>query len=51
MLAKDFALNVGTLEDTGYVIASRVEEDSSLFEMIENALDLTLTNTGEISGS
>lgn len=48
MLAKDFALNVGTLEDTGYVIASRVEEDSSLFEMIENALDLTLTNTGEM---
>lgn len=48
MLAKDFALNVGTLEDTRYVIASRVEEDSSLFEMIENALDLTLTNTGEM---
>ena len=48
MLAKDFALNVGTLEDTGYVIPSRVEEDSSLFEMIENALDQTLTNTGEM---
>ncbi len=48
MLAREFSLNVGELEDTGYVIASRVEEDSSLFEMVENALDLTLQNTGEM---
>lgn len=48
MIADDFALNVGTLEDTGFVIESRVEENTSLFEMIENALDLTLTNTGEM---
>ena len=45
MLADDYALNVGTLESTGYTIASRVEENTSLFEMIENALDLTLSNT------
>lgn len=48
MIADDYALNVGMLEDTGYVIPSRVEENTSLFEMIENALDLTLTNTGEM---
>lgn len=48
MLAADFALNVGDLEDTGYVIESRVEENTSLFEMISNALDLTLTNTGQM---
>lgn len=48
MLAREFSLNVGELEDTGHVIASRVEEDSSLFEMIQNALDLTLQNTGEM---
>ena len=48
MIADDFALNVGTLEDTGFVIESRVEENTSLFEMIANALDLTLTNTGEM---
>ena len=48
MLAADFQLNVGTLENTGYVIPSRVEENTALFEMIENALDLTLTNTGEM---
>lgn len=48
MLAADFRLNVGDMEDTGYVIASRVEENSSLFDMIGNALDLTLTNTGKM---
>ena len=48
MLAADYRLNVGDMEDTGYVIASRVEENSSLFDMIGNALDLTLTNTGNI---
>ncbi len=48
MIAADYAMNAGILEDTRYVIASRVEENTSLFEMIENALDLTLTNTGEL---
>lgn len=48
MIADDYALNVGALEDTGYTIPSRVEENTSLFEMVENALDLTLTNTGEM---
>lgn len=48
MLAADFSLNVGTIEDTGFVIASRVEDNTSLFDMIENALDLTLQNTKEM---
>nr|DAY71330.1 MAG TPA: 43 kDa tail protein [Caudoviricetes sp.] len=48
MIAEDFSLNVGVLEDTEYVIESRVEENTSLFEMIANALDMTLTNTGEM---
>lgn len=48
MIAADYSLNVGTLEPTGYVIPSRVEEDVSLFEMIQNALDVTLTNTGKL---
>ncbi len=48
MIASDYALNVGVLEPAGYVIESRVEENTSLFEMIQNALDLTLTNTGEL---
>ena len=48
MIAADFSLKVGTLEDTGFVIASRVEDNTSLFDMIENALDLTLNNKKEM---
>lgn len=48
MIAADYRMNVGALEDTGFIIGSRVEEDISLFEMVQNALDLTLTNTGEM---
>lgn len=47
-IAAGYSLNVGVLENTNHVIESRVEEDTSLFEMIQNALDLTLTNTGEM---
>ncbi len=45
MIASDFKLNLGTVEDSKYVIASRVEDNTSLFDMIENALDLTLQNS------
>lgn len=48
MLAADFSLNVGKLEDTKFVIGSRVEDNTTLFDMIENALDLTLQNTKEM---
>lgn len=48
MICDDFALNVGMLGNTRYVIPARVEENTSLFEMIENALDLELTGSGEM---
>lgn len=48
MIAADFSLNVGTIEDTGFVVASRVEDNTSLFDMIENVLDLTLQNRKEM---
>lgn len=44
MIASDFSLKTGTIENTKYVIASRVEDNTSLFDMIENALDMTLQN-------
>lgn len=44
MIAADFNMNVGSIEDTGFKIASRVEDNTSLFDMIQNALDLTLQN-------
>lgn len=48
MVAKDYSLNIGALEDTRFVIAYRNEEDTTLFDIIETALDLTLQNTKEM---
>lgn len=42
MIAEDFHLNVGVLEDTGYVIPSRSEDNATLFDIVQNALDETL---------
>ena len=39
------SFKVGTLENTGYVIKSRIEDNQTLFDIIQNALDDTLTNT------
>ena len=44
MIADDFQLNVGFLEDTGYKIEKRVEDGETLFDIILNALDITLEN-------
>lgn len=48
MIANDFNLKVGTLENTGFKIPSRVEENTSLFDMIQTALDLTLENQSKL---
>lgn len=44
MVAADFRLNTGTIEETGFKIASRTEDNKTLFDMFQNALDLTLEN-------
>lgn len=48
MLADDMGMETGEIMDTGYVIPSRVEDNETLFDIVENALDLTLQNTGEM---
>lgn len=48
MIAKDFNLNIGTLENTGFKIASRIEDNKSLFDIVQNALDLTLESKNKI---
>lgn len=48
MLAADFRLQCGTVEDTGYIIESIVEDDQSLFDIILNAVDETLQTTGNL---
>lgn len=48
MIANDYKLNTGYLENSSYVIGSRVEDDQSLFDIIQNALDLTLISTNKL---
>lgn len=48
MIANDFLLNVGTLENTGYTIAKKSESDKTLFDIILNALDETIQNKKEM---
>lgn len=48
MLIKDFQLNAGNIASTGFKIASRVEDNTSLFDIMGNALDLTLQNKKEM---
>lgn len=48
MLAEDFGLRTGTLEDTGYKIEKRVEDGVTLFDIVQNALDITLAGTNNL---
>jgi hypothetical protein len=48
MIANDFNLNLGTIEPTKYVIPSRLEDNQSLFDIIQYALDLELQHKGEM---
>ncbi len=46
LIGEKYGFNIGTLANTVWVIASRVEDNVSLLDMISNALDQTLQNTG-----
>lgn len=48
MIAEQFLLNVGNIEDTEFVIPSRIEDDTELIQMIYNALDKTMIKKGKI---
>lgn len=45
MICDDFGMRTGNLENSGYRIASRVEDSQTLYDIIGNALDLTLVNS------
>lgn len=47
-LAEDFNLTLGTVEDTGYTLETVVEENKTLFDMIQDALDETLRHTKQL---
>lgn len=44
MVANDYNLNLGTIESTAFKIESRVEDNTAIIDMIQNALDLELMN-------
>lgn len=46
MIAEDFHLRVGVLSPTPYLIRQRLEDNRTLYDMIQTALNLTLTSTG-----
>ena len=48
MIASDFNMQTGSIQDTGYKIASRVEDNTTLLDIIQTALDLTLQNTKQL---
>lgn len=45
MIIGDFNLKAGKIENTGMKIPSRIEDNKTLFDMEQNALDLTLDST------
>lgn len=45
VIAQDYQLRVGKLSDTSYPIPTACEDNTSLMDMIQNALDETLTAT------
>ena len=48
LIGEKYGFNIGTLANTLLVIASRVEDNVSLLDMISHALDQTLQNTGDL---
>ncbi len=44
-VAGDFNLKLGEIQDTLYKIPYRVEDNNTLFDILQNALDLTFQNT------
>ncbi len=47
-IINDFNLQAGIIEDTGYTIAYRIQDNKTLFDIIYDALDLTLMNKGKM---
>lgn len=47
MIATDYGLKTGEIENTGYYIPYRIEDNSTLFDIMFNALKLTRRYTGK----
>lgn len=47
-IATDYRMSIGSIEDTGVVIPSIVEDNQTLFDIVYNALDQTVINSKKI---
>lgn len=47
-IAQDFELDVSEIEDTGYKIPSLIEEEQTCLDIISEAIQQTLLNTGKV---
>lgn len=47
-IATDFRLNLGTVEDTGFTVEVIDEQNQTLFDIVQTALDETLLNTKQL---
>lgn len=47
MIAADYSLKCGSVDDTGYKIPQRIEE-GTLIDILQNASDLTVVHTGRL---
>ena len=48
MICDDCHLKRGDICDTGYVIPGRIENEKTFFDIIQNALDITMQYTGKV---
>ncbi len=48
MICDDFDLSAGEIEDTEYVIPLKLEQNKTLFDIMQSALDDTMMNTGRV---
>lgn len=48
LIAADFGLKIGELENTNFKIAYRLENNNTLFDIIQTAITDTCVNTGEL---
>lgn len=47
MIAKDFRLRTGTIDNTKYAV-SRIDDNAELFSIIQNSVDETMLSTGKL---
>lgn len=48
MMAEDFGMDVGELENTGYVIPQKVEDNKTLWDIAQSAMEETLVKTKKL---